>query len=189
MPESHPESLKGQLLIAMPGLADPNFNQTITCICEHSQNGAVGLVINRVQDMLKAKQIFDELKIDYVSETENLPIHIGGPVHIDEIFILHGPPFGWEGCFEFAPNFAMSNTIDIIKAIAIGKGPESFIISLGCAGWGPGQLEAEIKQNAWLTFPASKELVFNTPADSCWEHTLREMGIEPALISDQAGHA
>ena len=81
------------------------------------------------------------------------------------------------------------STIDIIKAIAIGRGPESFIISLGCAGWGPGQLEAEIKQNAWLTFPASKELVFNTPADSCWEFTLREMGIEPALISDQAGHA
>ncbi|MFC1886478.1 YqgE/AlgH family protein [Thermodesulfobacteriota bacterium] len=189
MEEEIPESLKGQFLMAMPGLADPNFFQTVTCICEHTEEGAVGIVVNRVHAPLSAKDIFDELKIKYIPETESIPVHIGGPVHSNEIFVLHGPPFGWSGCRTFTPTLAMSNTRDILEALSMGKGPKSFILSLGCAGWGPGQLEAEIKQNAWLTSPVFEDIIFHIPADDRWEEAVRKVGIDPILLSDTAGHA
>jgi putative transcriptional regulator len=182
-------SLKGHILVAMPGLTDPSFTRTVSCICEHTHEGAVGIVINRVQTALTGKNIFDELDIEHTPATESLPIHIGGPVHIDEIFVLHGPPFDWEACLMITPNLGMSNTRDIIEAIALGKGPEAFLVSLGCAGWAAGQLEHEIRQNAWLTDPLDESLVFSTPVESRWEAALKNMGIDPALLSDTAGHA
>ncbi|MDM8548766.1 YqgE/AlgH family protein [Desulfobacterales bacterium HSG2] len=182
-------SLKGQFLMAMPGLADPNFAFTVTCICEHAPEGAVGIIVNQVHAFLSGKDIFDELKIRYKPGSEFIPIHLGGPVHIDEIFVLHGPPFGWRGCLMVTPFLAMSNTRDILEAIAMGEGPKSLMIALGCAGWGPAQLESEIRQNAWLTSPASENVLFNTPVEARWEEALRNMGIEPALLSDTAGHA
>ncbi len=182
-------SLKGQFLMAMPGLADPNFHQTVTCMCEHNSQGAMGLIVNRVHTALTATDIFEELKIEYLPNVEKIPIHVGGPVHIAEIFVLHGPPFDWEASLRITPHLAMSNTRDIIESIALGKGPDSFIITLGCAGWGPGQLEAEIKQNAWLTVPVFEENIFNMPVENRWKEAMRKMGIDPALLSDAAGHA
>jgi len=180
---------KGQFIVAMPALNDPNFFQTVTCISEHNSDGAVGIVVNRVHSGLSGKIIFDELKMDYMPEAENIKIHLGGPVHIGEIFILHGPPFEWESCLMVTPYLAMSNTRDILNAIAMGRGPESYIISLGCAGWGPGQLESEIKENAWLTCPVFEDVVFDIPVDARWNETVRKMGIDPFLLSDTAGHA
>jgi putative transcriptional regulator len=182
-------SLKGQFLMAMPGLVDPNFYQTVTCMCEHNSQGAMGLVVNRVHDALTATDIFEELQIEHSPEAKKIPIHIGGPVHIAEIFVLHGPPLGWEASLQITPNLAMSNTRDIIEAIALGKGPDSYIIALGCAGWGPGQLEAEIKQNAWLTVPVFEENIFKMPIENRWKEAVRKMGIDPALLSGAAGHA
>ena len=189
MQERHPESLKGQFLMAMPGLADPNFVQTVTCICEHTPSGAVGVVVNRVHPFLSGKEVFDELKMEYISEAASLPIYIGGPVHVGEIFVLHGPPFDWQGTMMITPSMAMSNTRDILSAIVLGNGPESFMIALGCAGWGLGQLEAEIKQNVWLTCPISDKIVFDIPVESRWNETMKMMGIDPILLSDTAGHA
>ena len=185
----YPESLKGQLLIAMPGLNDPNFFQAVTFICEHTQAGAVGIIINRVHPSLTGKEIFEELNIGCGPEASSFQIHIGGPVHVDEIFVLHGPPFSWQGCLVVSPFLAISNTIDILNALAAGKGPKSFMISLGCAGWGPGQLEYEIKENAWLTGAVSDEIVFDIPFESCWDVAVRKMGIDPNLLSKTAGHA
>jgi len=185
----YPDSLKGQFLMAMPGLADPNFFQTVTFMCEHTQAGAVGIVINRLNSSLTGKDIFGELKIKCIPEAESISIHVGGPVHVNEIFVLHGPPFNWQGSLVVTPTLAMSNTIDILEAVAMGRGPKYFIISLGCAGWGPGQLESEIKQNAWLTCSVSEEIMFNLPVESRWEETMRRVGIDPALLSDTAGHA
>ena len=182
-------SMKGQFLMAMPGLIDPNFFQTVTCISEHTETGAVGIVVNRVHPYLSAKSIFDELKADYKAGAESIPIYIGGTVHIGEVFVLHGPPFNWQGCLMITPFMAMSNTIDIINAIAMGKGPESFIIALGCAGWGQGQLESEIKENTWLTGPIIKEIVFDVQVDMRWEEAVKKIGIDPALLSEKAGHA
>lgn len=175
--------------MAMPGLVDPNFYQTVTCLCEHNSQGAMGLVVNRVNDHFTAKDIFEELKIEHLPQVEKIPIHIGGPVHMAEIFVLHGPPLEWEASLRVTQHLAMSNTRDIVESIAMGKGPDSFIIALGCAGWGPGQLEAEIKQNAWLTVPVFERNIFEMPVENRWEEAVRQMGIDPALLSDTAGHA
>lgn len=182
-------ALKGHVLIAMPGLADPNFSHTITCICEHNASGAVGIIANRPHPLLTAKEIFEELKIRYIPEFENTPIHIGGPVHMSELFILHGPPFDWEGCMNITKAIGMSTTRDILEAIAAGNGPDHFIVALGCAGWGENQLESEIAGNVWLTCPLSDHLIFETPIDRKWETAMQIVGIDPALLSDTAGRA
>lgn len=182
-------SLKGQFLLAMPGLADPNFYQTVTCICEHNQQGAMGLIINRVHDDLNAKDIFEELGIAFDPVAASIPIYHGGPVHMGEIFVLHGPPFQWEATMMITRNLALSNTSDILEALARGRDPQSFLIALGCAGWGPGQLETEIKQNAWLTFPIYEENIFELPVEMRWTEALKKIGVDPTWLSDTAGHA
>jgi len=182
-------SFKGQFLMAMPLLVDHNFYQTVTCICEYTPAGAVGIVINRVHPSLSGKDIFNELNIEYTSDMESTPVHIGGPVHMGEIFVLHRAPFGWEGCFMITSTLAMSNTRDILEAVAMGRGPESFIIALGCAGWGPGQLESEIKQNAWLTSHIFEEIIFSMPIEKRWEEAMRKVGVDPAMLLATSGNA
>ena len=185
----NPATLKGQFLLAMPGLVDPNFHQTVTCICEHNDSGAMGIIINRVHHTLTAKDIFEELTIAHAPDAESIPVHLGGPVHVGEIFVLHGPPFDWEASLMITPALAMSNTRDILEAVALAKGPQAFIISLGCAGWGPGQLESEIKENAWLNHPIFEENIFDVPLETRWGEAVRKMGIDPMLLSNAAGHA
>jgi putative transcriptional regulator len=189
MASNYPGSLKGHFLMAMPGLLDPNFSQTVTCICEHTDQGAMGIVINRILESLCAKNIFDELSIRCSRNAEALPIYIGGPVHSGELFILHGPPFTWRATLQVTASLGLSNTSDILEAIAASRGPESFLISLGCAGWGPGQLEHEIKENAWLTQPVFEENIFVLPFNERWAAALKKMGVDPVVLSDTAGHA
>ena len=183
------ESLKGHYLIAMPGLLDPNFHQTLTVICEHNAEGAMGIVVNRIHENIRCSEIFDQLDIDHQPNRSANQVHAGGPVHIGEIFILHGPPFNWEACLNISPGLAMSNSRDIIEAIALNRGPESFILSLGCAGWGPGQLEAELLENAWLTCPAVDEVVFNCPVENRWHEAVKRMGFDPMWLSSTSGNA
>lgn len=186
----HPVFFKGQFLMAMPGLADPNFSHSVTCICEHTLEGAVGIIINQVHSFISAKDIFDELEMKYKKDiVESIPVYLGGPVHLGEIFVLHGPPFNWEGSLMITSSLAMSNTRDILQAIAMNTGPKSLIIAIGCAGWGPYQLESEIRQNAWLTGPISEDILFDISAEARWEESLRKMGIDPTLLLDTAGHA
>jgi len=189
MVDDTPTFLKGQLLMAMPALADPNFSHTVTCICEHTAGGAVGIVVNRIHPFLSCADVFKELEIECTIDAASAQIHVGGPVHTGEVFVLHGPPFDWEGCLEVTPFLGLSNTKDILEAIARGRSPESFIIALGCAGWGQSQLEMEIMANAWLTCPAESDLIFNSPVESRWEAALRGMGVDPMLLSDEAGRA
>jgi putative transcriptional regulator len=189
MENNSPVSFKGQFLMAMPLLVDQNFYQTVTCICEYTPAGAVGIVVNKVHPSLSGKDIFNELEIESISGVESIPIHIGGPVHIGEIFVLHGSPFGWEGCLMITSNLAMSNTRDILEAVAMGRGPKSFIVALGCAGWGPGQLESEIKENAWLTSPVFEEILFNMPIEERWEEAIKKVGVDPAMLLNTSGHA
>jgi putative transcriptional regulator len=182
-------SLKGQLLVAMPGLLDPNFYRTVSCISEHTAQGAVGIVINQMHAALTAGLIFEELEITATPAAAQLPIYVGGPVHSNELFVLHGPPFGWEGSLVIRPDLALSNSKDILVAIARGEGPDAFLISLGCAGWGPGQLEYEFKENVWLNCPYDPAITFELPVDQRWAASMERMGIDPALLSDAAGHA
>jgi putative transcriptional regulator len=186
---SQQDCLKGHFLMAMPGLMDPNFHQTVTLICEHTSEGAMGIVINRGLSEITGERIFKELDIAYLQEQANLPVHFGGPVHVGEIFILHGPPFHWDGCLVVSPHFGLSNTTDILESIAMGRGPEDFIIVLGCSGWGAGQLEEEMKENAWLTSSASTRIVFKAPLKQRWTDAIQNLGIDPGLLSGEAGHA
>lgn len=183
------QSLKGQFLMAMPGLADPNFFQSVVCLSEHNQKGAMGIVITRVHPGINAKMIFDELGIAVSPGMGKTPVHIGGPVHVNELFVLHGAPFAWKGSMMVTGELALSNSRDILEAIAMGTGPQAFIITLGCAGWGPGQLESELRGNAWITGPYSEEIAFQMEVERRWEAAMQTIGIDPALLSDTAGHA
>ena len=175
--------------MAMPGLADPNFFQSVTCLCEHNPQGAMGIVITRIHPEISARMIFDELKIPAAAGLADIPVHIGGPVHMNELFVLHGAPFSWEGSMKVTGALALSNSRDILEAIAGRRGPANYILSLGCAGWGPGQLESEIHSNAWMTAPYAEEIVFQMAVDQRWEAAMQRIGIDPALLSDTAGHA
>lgn len=183
------QSLKGQFLVAMPGLRDPNFYQSVTCLSEHNPKGAMGIVITRIHPEINGKMIFDELQIPAVAGAEKIAIHIGGPVHGNELFVLHGAPFEWEGSMRITEELALSNSRDILEAIAMGRGPDAFIISLGCAGWGPGQLESELRGNAWINGPYSEEITFRLPVEERWGAAMENIGIDPALLSDMPGHA
>ncbi len=189
MENAYPASLKGQFLMSMPGMLDPNFSRTVTCICEHTAEGAVGIVVNRAHEFLHAKEMFEELNLSYMPESARMPIYVGGPVHTNEVFILHGPPFEWEACLAITPTLAMSNSMDILRAIANGSGPTSSAICIGCAGWGPFQLEGELRQNAWLNGPVDEALIFDISVELRWEEAIKGIGIDPALLSDTAGHA
>lgn len=183
------ESLKGHFLIAMPDLGDPNFSKTVTLICEHNSNGALGLIINKPHPLIVTEQIFNEFKMAVHEGTGKDPIYMGGPVQLDEIYILHGPPFDWRGTLQVTRTLGLSNTIDLLEAMAVNVGPSKTRMMLGCAGWGPGQLERELMENAWLTQVASDELIFDTKADDCWEEAVRSLGIDPLLLSSGAGSA
>jgi putative transcriptional regulator len=183
------QSLKGQFLMAMPGLADPNFYQSVTCLSEHNPKGAMGIVITRIHPEVNGKTIFDELQISTSIDAQDIPIHIGGPVHVNELFVLHAPPFGWEGSMVISEKLALSNSRDILEAIAAGRGPQAYIISLGCAGWGPGQLEGELRSNAWINGPYSEDIAFQLDVSERWEAAMKMIGIDPTLLSDIPGHA
>jgi putative transcriptional regulator len=161
----------------------------VTYLCEHNAEGAVGLVINRVHPEMTLNAIFRGLDLEPVPEADSCRIHEGGPVHPNELFVLHGPPFIWETCRPVTASVALSNSEDVLQEIAKGKGPEAFIITLGCAGWGPGQLEAEIMGNVWLSCPADEKILFAAPPERRWEEAARLMGIDVRLLSAKAGHA
>jgi putative transcriptional regulator len=182
-------SLKGHFLIAMPNLLDPNFFQTLTCICEHTLEGALGLVVNRVLPDLTCGTVFQELGLKSIPQRDSLPVYLGGPVHKGQIFILHGPPFEWEGIHPVTPSLALSNSREILESLALGKGPETFLLTLGCAGWGPGQLESEIMANAWLTCPVNENILFKTPVEQRWEQAAKFIGVDLNSLSDTVGHA
>lgn len=183
------ESLKGQFLIAMPDLADPNFAKTVTLICEHNTDGALGLIINRPHPLIITEQIFKEFKMGVHEGVGQDPIYMGGPVQMGEIYILHGPPFDWRGTLKVTRTLALSNTIDLLEAMAVNVGPSRTRMMLGCAGWGPGQLEQEIMENTWLTQDASDHIVFNIRPEDCWEEAVKSLGIDPVLLTSGSGNA
>ncbi len=189
MPYEDSELLKGYFLIAIPGLPDPNFAETVTCMCEHNESGALGFIINKIHPLLTGRELFDDLEIKSNEQVDTIPVHLGGPVHPGSVFVLHGPPFNWYGCMNISSWLALSNTRDILEAIATGKGPKDFMIMLGCAGWGALQLDNEIMDNAWLTCPISKDIIFKTKVDMRWEQAMMHMGINPDNFSNTPGHA
>jgi len=182
-------SLANHFLIAMPSLADPNFARSVTLICEHSEEGAMGIVINRLTD-LHLRDIFEQLDIqaDKPAAAESV-IYLGGPVQNNRGFVLHEPIGKWESTLSVTDTLGVSTSRDILEAIAHNRGPEKFLVTLGYAGWGAGQLEREITENSWLSGPASRDILFELPVEQRWKAAAQLMGIDLTTLSGEAGHA
>ena len=182
-------SLSNHFLIAMPALDDPNFHHTTTFICEHDEDGALGVVINRPLNMRLA-EILKYMDIDPGSEEISAtPVYMGGPVQSDRGFVLHEPSGDWEATLKVTDTIGITSSRDILQAIAAGEGPERAIVTLGYAGWGAGQLEQEMADNTWLSGPASSKIVFDTPSEQRWEAAAALLGIDLNLLSSDTGHA
>jgi len=182
-------SLVNQLLIAMPGMADPNFSTTVTLICEHSDDGVLGIIINRPLN-LKLSGLFDQLSVEETDhEMADAPVVAGGPVGTERGFVLHGNEHHFENTVSVSEDIQLTLSRDVIDSMATGDGPQKSLVALGYAGWEPGQLESEMLANAWLNVPATPELVFDTPFEDRWDSAARSLGIDIASISPDAGHA
>lgn len=181
--------LTGHLLIAMPSMMDPNFHRTVTYICEHTENGALGIIINRPLDMVLS-EIFKKLSLGEASpEIAGNPVLRGGPVQMERGFVIHESPAAWETTAPVANSVQVTTSRDILSAMATGGGPKRALIALGYAGWGANQLDAEIAANSWLSVPASADILFETPFEERWHEAAALLGIDVATISPEAGHA
>lgn len=182
-------SLTNQLLIAMPGMEDPNFSTTVTLICEHNDDGALGIVINRPLD-LKLAGLFEQLDVDNPDPVvAERPVLMGGPVGPERGFVLHDPGGAYENSLAVSKDICLTLSRDVIDAMATGSGPVKSLVALGYAGWEPGQLETEMLANSWLNVPAFPDIVFDMPFNQRWMAAARTLGIDISRISPDAGHA
>ena len=183
------QHLTNQFLIAMPGLEDPNFFHSVTYICEHNAEGALGLVINRPLDM-QLGEILQQVQLEHAElEARQKQVYLGGPVQQDRGFVLHDPLGHWEATMQVTDRIGITSSIDILRAIAKNEGPERSLMTLGYAGWAAGQLEQEMAENAWLSGPADPEILFTTPDKERWKSAAASLGVDLDRLSGDAGHA
>ena len=181
--------LSGQLLIAMPGMTDPRFEKSVVYVCAHNSDGAMGLLVNRPIDSLTFPELLEQLEINPRGNEKPIRVLFGGPVEQARGFVLHSPDYLQDVSLVVDENIALTATIDILRAIAEGSGPNHCLLALGYAGWGAGQLDAEIKNNGWLCVGADEDLIFGTDLDHKWGKAMAKIGIDPRMLSDSAGHA
>ncbi len=182
-------NLTNQFLIAMPQLQDPNFHKTVTYVCAHSDDGAMGIVINRPLD-IPLGEVLQQMDLAAVDPRINAqPVFQGGPVHPDRGFIIFRPLSKWDSTITVSPNCGVATSRDILEAIAQGEGPSQALVALGYAGWGAGQLEHELAENAWLSVPADEEIIFSLRPDKRWEHAAALLGVHIDRLSTEVGHA
>lgn len=183
-------NLTGQLLIAMPGMGDPRFGHSVILICAHSAEGAMGLILNKPTKDVSLRDLLDQLSIDASDLTPDMQVYFGGPVETGRGFVLHGTAYKSAlSTLNVDGLFGLTATVDVLEDLARGEGPERVIVALGYAGWGKGQLEAEIGNNGWLTCPAEVDLVFGTQDNVKWEAALNSLGVDALVLSAEAGHA
>ena len=189
---STPENLTGQVLIAMPGMTDPRFARSVVLICAHSDEGAMGLVLNQPLPEIDFGDLLEQLGIEADDSARRIEVRFGGPVEPGRGFVLHNVPEHGddpEGRLRIGQALALTTTRDILEDLAHGEGPESAVLALGYAGWGPGQLEQEMLDNGWLTGDGAQDLIFSQDHDAKWQQALRAQGIDPSLLSAAAGRA
>lgn len=183
------QSLASNLLIAMPGMRDPNFNSTVTLICDHNEDGALGIVINRPLS-LTLGGLFEQLELeDADPAAAGNPVLMGGPVGPERGFVLHASTFSYEHSLAVSGEINLTLSRDVIDALAAGSGPDKTLVALGYAGWEPGQLEGEMLANSWLNVPATPEIVFDLPFPERWTAAARALGVDLSRLSSDAGHA
>jgi putative transcriptional regulator len=182
-------NLTNHFLLAMPNMADPNFGGAVVFIAEHSAKGALGLVINRPME-LDLQSLFEriDLKLE-IAPLAASPVFFGGPVQTDRGFVLHQPLGTWNSTVSIGDSLGLTSSKDVLEAVAVGEGPQRLLVTLGYAGWGPGQLEDEIARNAWLTVEADPDVIFETPVAQRLSRAFGLLGIDPAFLSSSAGHA
>jgi putative transcriptional regulator len=182
--------LANQLLIAMPSLADPNFSQTVALVCEHTDKGALGIVLNRPLGM-KLGEVFDQLQLETSDEElRSQPVLRGGPVQTDRGFVLHRPAGrSWDSTLEVSDSLHVTTSRDVLSALARGEGPAHALVALGYAGWDAGQLEIEMQQNAWLNAPCDDAIVFDLPFEQRWHAAARLLGVDLGRLSHLSGRA
>jgi putative transcriptional regulator len=183
------EFLTGQLLIAMPAMADPRFSQSVIYLCAHTSEGAMGLVLNRPLKRPSFEDLLRQLDVEPLPPARRIRLCAGGPVDNARGFVLHTSDWTGEGSLRVDDGLALTASLDVLKAIAEGGGPREGILALGYAGWGPGQLDAEIQQNAWLSVSADETIVFDGDHDTKWRRAFAKLKIDPLLLSGAAGHA
>ena len=186
---SEQQFLTNQFLIAMPAMADPSFHETVTLICEHVEEGALGIVINRPTEM-NLGDIFEQMDLDEAApSSREQPVLRGGPVHQERGFVVHPPSGDWESTLLVSEEVQLTTSQDILSAMSQGEGPRQALIALGYAGWDAGQLEEEMAANAWLNVPASAKILFDTPFENRWRESAQLLGIDVRQLSHFAGHA
>ncbi len=182
--------LTGKLLVAMPSMQDPRFERAVIYVCVHTDETAMGLVVNRPIPGLDFRSLLDELRIAGAREAEALAVQYGGPVQTSRGFVLHSPDYASaDATLPVTSDISLTATLDVLKAMAAGGGPRRAIFALGYAGWGPGQVEAEIQENAWLVCDADADLVFDEDLERKWPNAMRKLGVDPAMMSSEGGHA
>ena len=176
-------------LIAMPNMVDPHFARTLTYVCEHSDEGALGIVVNKPIDMTLSV-LFEQIEVALADSTlRGAPVHFGGPVQVDRGFVLHRPRGAWQSTLAISDDLGLTTSKDVLEALGRGDGPTDVFVSLGYAGWSAGQLEQEIAQNAWLTVAADRAVLFDTPANERLPAAMKLLGIDFSRLSDAVGHA
>lgn len=181
--------LEGQLLLAMPGMMDSRFDRTVIYVCSYTDEGAMGLVVNRHLNSLTFSELLEQLEIEVDEPVSDIPVHAGGPVETGRGFVLHSTDYIQDSSLVVSESIALTATVDILKAIAEGRGPRHRLLALGYAGWSSGQLDQEIQSNGWLTCPANEQLIFETGPEDMWPRAMSMMGIDISMLSSHAGHA
>ena len=184
-----PINLTHHFLIAMPSMVDPYFAKSLTYVCEHNEQGALGVVVNRPIDMT-LQALFERLSLDLVhTDLSDAPIYFGGPVQTDRGFVLHEPTGNWQSTLRVRDAIGLTTSKDILEAVGRGEGPQKLLVTLGYAGWSAGQLEHELTQNAWLTVEAKDAILFDVPAEERLPAAMELLGVDYARLADSAGHA
>ena len=184
-----PDTLANQLLIALPALGDPQFARSVTLVCQHDAEGAMGVMVNRPSEYTLG-DVLQQMGIDCPDEALRArPVLAGGPVHPERGFVLHDGGGEWDSTLPITDTLAVTTSRDVLEAIAGGDGPAHAIVALGCAGWGAGQLEQELIENSWLTAPADAELLFALPLEARWQAAAGRIGVDLARLADYSGHA
>lgn len=183
-----PTTLANQLLIALPTLADPNFARSVTLLCQHDGDGAMGVMVNRASEYTLG-EVFDQMGIASDDATLRAqPVLAGGPVHPERGFVLHDG-HAWDSSLAIADDLFLTTSRDVLEALAAGSGPRAATVALGCAGWGAGQLEQELVENSWLTAPSDRAVLFSLPLEARREAAAARIGVDLARIADYSGHA
>ena len=183
------EYLTGQLLVAMPQMEDQRFARSVVYICAHTEDGAMGLILNKLAEAINFSDLLEQLNLPVATVSDKTRVHFGGPVETGRGFVLHSDDFTQDASLLIENGVALTATVDILSAISKGNGPRNYLLALGYAGWAPGQLDSEIQANGWLIAPADTDILFGSKIENKWNTALSTLGIDVTMLSSHAGHA